>query len=215
MHRCFSLLLSCFILLNGAVFALNPDVLAKQVQELLLNPQGKLQWNSVSAAFKTVLQNVDPDKTVPHFDSAQLLLPQLVDAILNADSEVALFRYHAVKTKNPTAALLSFVKKAGIMQAHLTNLDVLVSGIADSAKKALVEKKNRDLRSKVLYLWLANMDFDPDSLGGLPPMGGSDADMNVQCAWDSEDWPDNQNFRTYMEAQEAMKTLVQEIGRDL
>jgi len=200
-------------LLGGAVFAATPDVLAPRTHGRVILADGGVNWNGLRSVFEEVIGIVDAAK-VEQISDATILTPRVFDSVLAADGEIAIFRASAVRRKNTKLIWNSFVAKSSIMQARLANFETLIRNNADPKEKDVLLAKYAKLRGAIVTLWLANMQFDPDSLGGagFPPAGGSDADFTIMPSWEDTD---NQNYQIYQDSQEAVRDLIQEIGKAL
>ena len=213
MKRVCSVMIALFVLLNSSVFAVSPATLAEQLQKQLISAQGRIEWNAVRPAFGALLSQVDAAIAGNPADSV-VLIPQLLKAALDSDTSVAMFRMAAVKREKVPAALLDLTSNAAVLKARLGNLDRLIDGISQAPKQKELRGLAGELRSSILYLWLANMAFDPDSLNGpgFPPAGDGEfmIQASIQASWYEGD---NQNFKTYLDAQDKVKELIQKIGR--
>lgn len=213
MIRMMQVALMIVALLSGAVFAATPDVLAGRTHGRVLLADGGVNWNSLRSVFEEVIGVVDAAK-IETISDATILTPKVFDSVLAADGEIAMFRASAVRRKNTKLIWSSFVAKSSVMQARLANLEVLIKTGADPKEENALLAKYAKLRGAIVTLWLANMQFDPDSLGGagFPYPGGSDSEFSIMPVWEETD---NQNYQIYQESQEAVRDLIQEIGKAL
>lgn len=200
-------------LLGGSVFAAPPEALAGRTHGRAILADGGINWNSLRSVFEEVIGIVDAAK-IETINDATILTPKVFDSVLAADTEIAIFRASAVRRKNTKLIWNSFVAKSSIMQARLANFEALIKNSADLKDKTALLAKYAKLRGAIVTLWLANMQFDPDSLGGGAgfPNGGSDYEFSIMPSWEDTD---NQNYQIYQDSQEAVRDLIQEIGKSL
>jgi len=199
-------------LLGGVVFAATPDALAIRTHGRMILADGGVNWNDLRSVFEEVIGVVDAAK-IEQINDATILTPKVFDSVLAVDGEIATFRASAVRRKNTKLIWNSFVAKSSIMQARLANFEALIKNSADLKDKTALLAKYAKLRGAIVTLWLANMQFDPDSLGGAGfPTDGSDSDFSIMPSWEDTD---NQNYQYYQDSQEAVRDLIQEIGKAL
>lgn len=200
-------------LLGSAVFAATPEMLAGRSHGRVILSDGGVNWSGLRSVFEEVIGIVDA-ATVETIGDPTILTPKVFDSVLAADAEIAMFRASAVRRKNTKLIWSSFVAKSSVMQARLANLETLIKTGAEPKEKDALLAKYSKLRGAIVTLWLANMQFDPDSLGGagFPFPGGSDSEFSIMPVWEETD---NQNYQIYQESQEAVRDLIQEIGKAL
>jgi len=213
MIRMMQVALMVVVLLGNTVFAATPETLANRTHGRVILSDGGVNWNALRSAFEEVIGLVDAAK-IQTIGDATILTPKVFDSVLAAEGEIAMFRASAVRRKDTKLIWSSFVAKSSVMQARLANLEVLIKTGAEPKEKDALLAKYAKLRGAIVTLWLANMQFDPDSLGGagFPYPGGSDADYSIMPVWEETD---NQNYQIYQESQEAVRDLIQEIGKAL
>lgn len=213
MSRILQIVFMAVALLGNTVFAAPPEALAVRTHGRMILADGGVNWNGLRSVFEEVIGVVDAAK-IEQITDATILTPKVFDSVLAADAEIATFRASAVRHRNTKLIWNSFVAKSGIMQARLANLETLIKTGAEPKEKDALLAKYAKLRGAIVTLWLANMQFDPDSLGGpgFPIPGGPDYEMNIMPVWEETD---NQNYQIYQEAQEAVRDLIQEIGKTL
>jgi len=200
-------------LVGSAVFAATPETLAARTHGRVILSDGGVNWNGLRSAFEEVIGLVDAAK-IETIADATILTPKVFDSVLAADGEIAMFRASAVRRRDTRLIWSSFVAKSSVMQARLANLEALIKTGAEPKDKDALLAKYGKLRGAIVSLWLANMQFDPDSLGGagFPFPGGSDEGMHIMPVWEETD---NQNYQIYQESQEAVRDLIREIGKAL
>ncbi len=212
MMRLFRIALLSLALMSGAVFAATPEVVAGNTHARVLLADGGVNWNGLRSVFEEVIGIVDAAK-IEQITDATILTPKVFDSVLAADAEIAMFRASAVRRKNTKLLWNAFVAKSSVMQARLTNLEMLIKTGAEPREKDALLARYAKLRGAIVTLWLANMQFDPDSLGGAGfPLPGGDADYAIMPSWEDTD---NQNYQIYQDAQEAVRDLIREIGKAL
>ncbi len=211
MKRALALFAVFVMVLHSAAFAVPSKELAGTTFSELFSQNGKLNWNCLDKVFREILENVDPAAWETPVPDAGILLPKVFPTILDCDTVIATFRKPAVSMK-PEASQIwgKFVDSVARLRLLLNGLNGMIAKVPDPEAKTKLEAQARALCGKIIFLWLANMQFDPDSLAGpgFPPDSGD----GISYIWEESD---NQNYMIYQEAWDDVKAAVEEIARQL